>query len=99
MLAARYPTGGPDAGTLEVCDIPKPEPGPNGVRVRVAVSGVNPTDWKARRSAALAPVEAAFVVPNQEGAGVIDAVGDGGTEDVSALWARVQKCTWESTSG
>jgi NADPH2:quinone reductase len=51
-------------------------PGPGEVRVKVTVSGVNPTDWKARAGtgAALAFEE---VVPNQDGAGVVDAVGEG----------------------
>lgn len=51
-----------------------PEPGPGEVRVRVAVSGVNPTDWKSRRSG---PLEFAEITPNQDGAGTVDAVGDG----------------------
>lgn len=54
-------------------------PGPGEVRVKVAVSGVNPTDWKARAGGGATP---GFdeVVPNQDGAGVIDAVGDGVTD-------------------
>ena len=58
-------------GMLSVEDVAVPDPGPGEVRVRVTVSGVNPTDWKARGSGA------EFQVPNQDGAGVIDAVGDG----------------------
>ena len=41
--------GGPDV--LELTDRPVPEPGPGEVRVRVAFSGVNPTDWKSRTNA------------------------------------------------
>jgi NADPH2:quinone reductase len=44
------------------------------VRVRVAVSGVNPTDWKARASLDR-PMLFSEVVPNQDGAGVVDAIG------------------------
>jgi NADPH2:quinone reductase len=56
------------------------EPGPGEVRVRVVVSGVNPTDWKTRTGAtAMAPVPGEGQVPNQDGAGVVDAVGDGVT--------------------
>ncbi|WES63973.1 NADPH:quinone reductase [Microbacter sp. GSS18] len=51
-----------------------PEPGPGEVRVRIAVSGVNPTDWKARAGN---PTVRGEIVPNQDGAGVVDAVGDG----------------------
>lgn len=49
------------------------DPGPGEVRVRIAVSGVNPTDWKARAGSVPFPE----VVPNQDGAGIIDAVGEG----------------------
>ncbi|MGH9247443.1 MAG: NADPH:quinone reductase [Acidimicrobiales bacterium] len=67
-------TGDPDV--LRMVDRPVPEPGPGEVRVRVHVSGVNPTDWKAR-SGTRPGAATAFpeMVPNQDGAGVIDAVG------------------------
>jgi len=65
-----------DPSVLQLVDRPKVEPGAGEVRVRVEVSGVNPTDWKSRRGSA--PGEKlAFdeVVPNQDGAGIVDAVG------------------------
>jgi NADPH:quinone reductase len=64
--------GGPDV--LQLVDRPIPEPGPGEVRVRVAFSGVNPTDWKSRRSNQPGPDGQ---VPNQDGSGTIDAVGQG----------------------
>ena len=69
-------TGGSDV--LQLVERPEPQPGPGEVLVRIAFSGVNPTDWKSRRGAR--PGEAlAFpeVVPNQDGAGVIVGVGAG----------------------
>src|SRR5256885_8743305 len=59
-------------GGLELVDRPVPEPGPGEVRVRIALSGVNPTDWKARRATAEPEGD---LVPNHDGAGVVDAVG------------------------
>jgi NADPH:quinone reductase len=54
-----------------------PVPGPGDIRVRVVVSGVNPTDWK-RRAAQTGPSDLGeAVVPNHDGAGIVDAVGDG----------------------
>ncbi len=76
MLAARYPTAGSDQGTLSVTEMPRPTPAREEVLVRVRVSGVNPTDWKSRRSGGNASV-AEQIVPNQDGAGEIVAVGDG----------------------
>jgi NADPH2:quinone reductase len=58
-------------GVLSVEDVDVPSPGPGELRVRVTVSGVNPTDWKARAAGA------EFQVPNQDGAGVIESVGPG----------------------
>ena len=69
-------TGGPEV--LRVIDRPDPEPAPGEVVVRVAVSGVNPTDWKVRKGSQ--PGEATRspeTVPNQDGAGTIVAVGPG----------------------
>ncbi len=77
MLAAVYDLAGPEAGRLKLRELPDPEPGPGEVRVRLAVSGVNPTDWKARRSGGLGKLDADLVVPGQDGAGTIDAVGAG----------------------
>jgi NADPH2:quinone reductase len=65
-----------DSSVLELRDRDVRDPEPGEVRVRVAVSGVNPTDWKSRASA---PVETTKV-PNQDGAGVVDAVGEDVTD-------------------
>src|SRR5690348_654739 len=68
-------TGGPEV--LELVEQQVPEPGPGEVRVRIHRSGVNPTDWKSRRGAQPGtPVDPAQT-PNQDGAGVVDAVGQG----------------------
>ncbi len=66
-------TGGSEV--LEVVDRPVPEPGHGEVLVRVALSGVNPTDWKRRGDGDLPPE--GWQIPNQDGAGVIEAVGPG----------------------
>ena len=80
MKAAVYERTGPAAEVLRVVDIERPEPGPGEVRVRVHVSGVNPTDVKSRGGATPRPIDG-FQIPHQDGAGVIDAVGPGGPED------------------
>jgi NADPH2:quinone reductase len=65
-------SGGPDV--LELADLPVPEPGPGEVLVRLAFSGVNPTDWKSRSNADPGPTGK---TPNQDGSGTIEAVGQG----------------------
>lgn len=76
MRAAVYDRRGPAAEVLRITDVPRPEPGAGEVRVRVHTSGVNPTDWKSRAGATARPIDE-FQIPNQDGAGVIDAVGEG----------------------
>jgi NADPH2:quinone reductase len=64
--------GGPDV--LQLIDRPVPDPGPGEVRVRVAFSGVNPTDWKSRAGTQPGPDGQ---IPNQDGSGTVEAVGEG----------------------
>jgi len=82
--------GGPEVLRLE--ERPVPEPGPGEVRVQVHVSGVNPTDWKARRGGGLSGPSPDGQVPNQDGAGVIDAVGDA----VDTGWVGQRVWLWEA---
>lgn len=65
-----------DSSVLSLAEREVPQPGPGEVRVAVAVSGVNPTDWKNRAGGGLGP-RFAETVPNQDGAGTVDAVGEG----------------------
>jgi NADPH:quinone reductase len=76
MRAAVYDRHGSAADVLRVTEMDKPEPGPGEVRVRIELSGVNPTDWKSRSGATPRPING-FQVPHHDGAGVIDAVGEG----------------------
>lgn len=86
--------GGPEV--LRLVERPVPEPGPGEVRVRIAVSGVNPTDWKARSRGPLPYPE---IVPDQDGAGTIDAVGDGvpGSRVGERVW--VWEAAWGRADG
>lgn len=78
MRAVWYEENG-DASVLQVGEMADPEPGPGEVRVRVVTSGVNPSDWKRRQNAGPG-TSFPRVIPNQDGAGVIDAVGEGVAE-------------------
>jgi NADPH:quinone reductase len=88
--------GGPDV--LRVVERPVPEPGPGEVRVAVRVSGVNPTDWRSR-SGTRGPLQFPELVPNQDGAGTIDAAGDG--VDPSRIGERVWlwEAAWQRADG
>lgn len=77
MKAISYEETGPSS-VLKLQDRPLPVPGPGEVRVRMVVSGVNPTDWKSRSGSGSRKLDAPKV-PNQDGAGVIDDLGPGVT--------------------
>jgi NADPH2:quinone reductase len=78
VLAARYDRTGPAHEVLRIEEVETPEPAAGEVRVRIAVAGVNPTDWKARAGTSLGgDLGAPFLVPGQDGAGAVEAVGDG----------------------
>jgi NADPH2:quinone reductase len=70
--------GGPEV--LSVSDREVEEPRAGEVRVRIVVSAVNPTDWKQRSGFRTGAQDVPETVPNQDGAGVVDAVGPGVTE-------------------
>jgi NADPH:quinone reductase len=75
MRAVIYANTG-DASVLQVVERPLEQPAEAEVRIRVVVSGVNPTDWKSR-GGAFGRSPAAPTVPNHDGAGIVDAVGPG----------------------
>ncbi|WP_193043065.1 NADPH:quinone reductase [Mycolicibacterium baixiangningiae] len=80
MKAITYSRTG-DSSVLQLQDRPVPDPGAGEVRVRIVVSGVNPTDWKHRKGAPPSDeLEFPEVVPHHDGAGVVDAVGTGVSE-------------------
>ncbi len=87
MKAALYDRLGPAAEVLRIEDVDRPEPGPGEVRVHVQASGVNPTDVKARGGMTPRPIDG-FQIPHHDGAGVIDAVGEGVDQ------ARVGERVW-----
>ena len=90
MRAAWYERFGPAADVLETGEAETPSAGPGEVLVRVAFSGVNPSDSKARAGSRPGVTKPPFprIIPHSDGSGVIEAVGDG----VDA--ARVGQRVW-----
>ena len=79
MLTAFYTKFGSAKDVLQVDTIPTPEPLKGQVRVKLFSSGVNPSDYKMRRGSR--PLTGAFQIPGSDGAGIIDAVGEGVSVD------------------
>lgn len=76
MRAAFYEQNGLARDVLKVGVVDTPRPGPGEVRVKLAVSGVNPSDVKARLGSTR-KIAYPRVIPHSDGAGIIDMVGDG----------------------
>lgn len=76
MRAAYYETNGPARAVLHVGEVETPQPGPGEVRVKLAVSGVNPSDVKSR-AGTVRKIAFPRVIPHSDGAGVIDLTGNG----------------------
>jgi NADPH:quinone reductase len=77
MQAAFYEKTGPAREVLTVGELPVPEAAAGEVRVRITWSGVNPSDVKSRMGLRSKLMPFPRVIPHSDGAGVIDAVGEG----------------------
>src|ERR671927_296191 len=99
MRAITYrENGGPEV--LQLVEREAPDPGPGEVRVRVAFSGVNPTDWKSRSGAtAGGDTGPDGQVPNQDGAGTVEAVGQGVDPVLVGERVWIWEAAWERRSG
>ncbi len=88
MKAVWYERFGPAGEVLVFGGMADPEPGPGEVLVRLRASGVNPSDVKLR-AGARPGAEMAFprIIPQSDGAGIIEAVGEG--VDVARVGERV----------
>ncbi|MBS7542478.1 NADPH:quinone reductase [Ancylobacter oerskovii] len=80
MRAVFYERQGAAEDVLVLGDLPKPLPAAGEVLVRVHVSGINPSDIK-NRTGFVSKMAFTRVIPHQDGAGVIEAVGEGVAPD------------------
>jgi len=78
MKAVWYERTGAAPDVLTFGEMPTPVAGPGEVRVRLQASGVNPADV-GRRAGSYRALEFPRVIPNSDGAGIVDQVGDGVT--------------------
>jgi NADPH2:quinone reductase len=78
MKAVWYERCGPATEVLNLGEQPTPTAGAGEVRIRLEASGVNPADV-GRRAGNYRGLEFPLVIPNSDGAGVIDQVGSGVT--------------------
>ena len=76
MKAVWYERTGPAAEVLTFGEMLTPEARPGEVRLRLEASGVNPADIY-RRAGSFRALEFPRVIPNSDGAGIVDQVGSG----------------------
>jgi NADPH2:quinone reductase len=76
MKAIWYDRQGPAAEVLQFGELPTPAAAAGELRIRLRASGVNPADCN-RRAGRHFPPEYPRVIPNSDGAGVVDGAGDG----------------------
>lgn len=87
MHAAWYEEFGTARDVLTLGKRETPRPGPGEVLVRLRASGVNPSDVKKRAGSFPDLLDDGYIIPNSDGAGVVEAVGDG--VDPSRIGDRV----------
>ncbi|MEP1964313.1 NADPH:quinone reductase [Tateyamaria sp.] len=101
MQVISYSTFGPAADVLHLKEMPTPTPEAGEVVVRLAFSGVNPSDVKARAGARPGVTKPAFdtIIPHSDGAGVIEAVGAGISPDRIGTRVWVWNGQWQRAFG
>ena len=77
MKAAFYAANGPARDVLEVGELPDPVAAPGQVLVRIAVSGINPSDVKTRQGTTARPFTGGPRIPHNDGSGTVVSVGEG----------------------
>lgn len=94
MRAVFYERFGPASEVLTLGDLSTPEPGEGEVRVRLAASGVNPSDVKLRAGGRPGMTEPPYprIIPHSDGAGTVDAVGP----QVDPSWVGRRVWVWNA---
>jgi NADPH2:quinone reductase len=87
MKAAWFEQFGSAVDTLVLGEQPTPVAGPGEVLIKMKTTGVNPSDVKKRAGAFPNLLDGGLVIPHSDGAGVIEAVGEG--VDINRIGERV----------
>jgi len=101
MRAITYSEFGAAQTVLNLTELPTPTPGPGEVLVRLRISGVNPSDVKARAGARPGVTKPPFaqIIPHSDGAGVIEAVGAGVSDRKTGQRVWIWNGQWQRAFG
>ena len=94
--AAWYEQNGEARDVMKVGELPLQAPGAGEVCVHLLSSGVNPSDVKSRRAR---PLTSPWVVPHSDGAGIIEAVGEGVSEKRIGERVWIWNAQWQRPHG
>ncbi|WP_430396240.1 NADPH:quinone reductase [Ferrovibrio sp.] len=98
MKAVWYDKNGAAQEVLQIGERAKPSPAAGEVLVRLFASGLNPSDVKAR-AGATRKIAFPFIIPNSDGAGIIEAVGAGVDRTRVGQKVWVYNAQWERAFG
>jgi len=100
MRAIWYERKGPAQDVLCFGELPGPRPGPGEIVVKVMASAVNPSDTKARAGwAGNVAMRYLRVVPHQDGAGIVEEVGEGVPASLIGQRIWMYMAQWNSPWG
>ncbi|MGL5870888.1 MAG: NADPH:quinone reductase [Xenococcaceae cyanobacterium] len=99
MYAAWYEQQGAAREVIQFGELPIPNPSANEVRVKVYASGVNPSDTKARSGWGGGSHPFPRVIPHQDGAGIIESVGEGVSSDRIGERVWIYEAQWKRPFG
>ncbi len=99
MKAAWYETQGTPKEAFQVGEMADPSPAAGEVRVRMHASGANPTDTYTRSGLRKRGLPYPRIIPHQDGAGVIDAVGEGVPRSRIGERVWIYMAQWQRASG
>jgi NADPH2:quinone reductase len=92
MKAAWFESFGPARDTINLGPQPKPHPLAGEVLVKLNTSGGNPSDVKKRVGAFPRLLDEGLIIPHSDGAGIIEAVGEGVSDDRTRKSSRLRGC-------
>jgi NADPH2:quinone reductase len=99
MKAAWYERNGKAREVLTIGEMPDPKPAKGEVRVKIAASGLNPSDVKRREGTRGQNIEFPRVIPNSDGAGVVDALGSETNKNLLGKRVWVWNAQWGRAFG
>lgn len=99
MRAAIYENTGPAGKVLRIVDLPTPSPAPGEVQVKIAWSGVNPSDVKTRAGLRSRQLPFPRIIPHSDGAGTIEAIGKGVSTERLGQRVWIWNAAWGRPTG